>query len=80
MSKEKIAITLDEQSIDELDRLVREKVFPNRSQAVQEAVTEKLERLSKNRLAQESAKLNRVYEQQMADEDIQQDTAEWPEY
>jgi metal-responsive CopG/Arc/MetJ family transcriptional regulator len=31
MGKEKIAITLDEGSIGELDRLVNERVFQNRS-------------------------------------------------
>ena len=42
MGKAKIAITLDKQSIDELDRLVEGDVFRNRSQAIQEAISEKL--------------------------------------
>lgn len=42
MAKEKIAITLDEEFVGELDRLVGEHVFQSRSQAIQEAVSEKL--------------------------------------
>ncbi len=80
MSKGKIAITLDEQSIGELDRLVEQNVFRNRSQAVQEAVSEKLERLNKTRLARESAKLNPDLEKQLADEGLAADIEEWPEY
>ncbi len=57
MSKRKIAITLDEQYICELDRLVERRIFQSRSQAIQEAVSEKLLRLKRTRLAEESAKL-----------------------
>ena len=51
MGRSKIAITLDEKSVVELDRLVSEHRFPNRSLAIQEAVDEKLGRLSHNRRA-----------------------------
>ena len=80
MGKEKIAITLDEQSISELDRLVKERFFQNRSQAIQEAVREKLQRLKKTRLAVESAKLNPVFEKDLAEEGLTVDVKEWPEY
>jgi metal-responsive CopG/Arc/MetJ family transcriptional regulator len=80
MSKEKIAITLDENSLSELNRLVQENVFPNRSQAIQEAVNEKLKRLRKTRLINESAKLNPVFEQKLAEEGLAKDANEWPEY
>jgi metal-responsive CopG/Arc/MetJ family transcriptional regulator len=80
MSKEKIAITLDKQSIGELDRLVEENVFPNRSQAIQEAVSEKLQRLKKTRLIAESAKLNPEYERELTEEGLATDVDEWPEY
>ena len=53
MRKTKIAITLDEQFVEDIDRLVREHVFQNRSQAIQEAVEEKLKRLKRTRLATE---------------------------
>jgi metal-responsive CopG/Arc/MetJ family transcriptional regulator len=76
----KIAITLDEVTLSALDLLVAERRFPNRSQAIQEAVDEKLTRLSRNRLALECAKLSVEFEQGMADEGLGGDLASWPEY
>lgn len=80
MGKAKIAITLDKQSIGELDRLVKEDVFQNRSQAIQEAITEKLLRLKKTRLIDESSKLEQVFERKLAEEGLTTDMKEWPEY
>jgi len=80
MSKEKIAITLDKQSIDELDRLVGEKVFKSRSQVIQEAVGEKLLRVRRTRLAAESARLSPAVERTLAEEGLAVDVKEWPEY
>lgn len=80
MGKAKIAITLDKQSIGELDRLVQEDVFQNRSQAIQEAISEKLLRLKKTRLITESSKLERVSERKLAEEGLVRDIKEWPEY
>ena len=80
MGRAKIAITLDEESVGELDRLVSEHRFPNRSLAIQEAVDEKLGRLSRNRLAQECAKLDPDQERALAEEGMGGELAEWPEY
>jgi Arc/MetJ-type ribon-helix-helix transcriptional regulator len=80
MGKEKIAITLDEEFIGELDRLVKRRVFRNRSQAIGEAVSEKLLRLKRSRLAIECAKLDRVAEKAMAEEGLTEDVSQWPEY
>jgi metal-responsive CopG/Arc/MetJ family transcriptional regulator len=80
MGRSKIAITLDEKSVGELDRLVSEHRFPNRSLAIQEAVDEKLGRLSRNRLAEECAKLDPDYERALAEEGMGGELAEWPEY
>jgi metal-responsive CopG/Arc/MetJ family transcriptional regulator len=49
MGKEKIAITLDEEFIGELDRLVKRHIFQSRSQDSREAVSEKLLRLKRSR-------------------------------
>jgi metal-responsive CopG/Arc/MetJ family transcriptional regulator len=76
----KIAITLDEESLSTLDRLVSEHRFPNRSQAIQEAVDEKLARLSQGRLARECAMLDPDDERALADEGMGGDLASWPEY
>ncbi len=80
MGKAKIAITLDKQSISELDRLVQEDVFQNRSQAIQEAISEKLQRLKKTRLIAESSKLDAAFERKLSEEGITRDMKEWPEY
>ena len=68
MSSAKIAITIDEKVLARLDRLVDKKVFPNRSQAIQEAVADKLSRIERSRLARESAKLDPAFEQALAEE------------
>ena len=80
MGKTKIAITLDEQYIDQLDRFVNEHIFQNRSQAIQEAVKEKLARIRRTRLAKECAKLDPALERAMADEGLSEDLSQWPEY
>ena len=80
MSKTKIAITLDEQFIEQLDRLVSENVFQNRSQAIQEAVDEKLKRLKRTRLAKECSKLDLAFEKAMAEEGLSEDLSQWPQY
>ena len=80
MGKEKIAITLDKQSIGELDRLVEERVFQSRSQAVQEAVSEKLQRIKHTRLAVESGRLNPQFERELAEEGLAEEVKAWPEY
>ena len=80
MGSAKVAITIDDDTLQRLDRLVKEHVFPNRSKAIQEAVQDKIKRLEKSRLARECAKLDPLYEQALADEGISEDANEWPEY
>jgi len=80
MGKTKIAITLDKEFIGELDRLVGEHFFKNRSQAIQDAVSEKLARMKRSRLSMECAKLDPVFERAMAEEGIAEDVSQWPEY
>lgn len=80
MARAKVAISLDENTLDRLDRLVKKQVFPNRSQAIQEAVEEKLSRLDRSRLARECAKLEPAFEKLLADEGLSEELVEWPEY
>jgi metal-responsive CopG/Arc/MetJ family transcriptional regulator len=80
MGSAKVAITIDEETLQRLDRLVKDHVFPNRSKAIQEAVQDKIKRLEKTRLATECAKLDPFHEQALADEGISEDVNEWPEY
>ena len=63
-----------------LDRLVAEEFFPNRSQAIEQAVSEKLERLERSHLARECAKFDRDFEKGLAEESVSADSSEWPEY
>lgn len=80
MSRLRIGITLDEGSVERLDRLVAESVFENRSQAIQQAVDEKLGRIDRIRLARECAKLDPALEKAMAEEGLGEDLEAWPEY
>ena len=79
MSTSKIAITLNSQVLSEVDALVKRRIFPSRSRAIQEAVKEKLERLNHSRLAQECSKLDPDYEKALAEEGLGEDLSEWPE-
>jgi Arc/MetJ-type ribon-helix-helix transcriptional regulator len=80
MPKAKVAVTLDERTLRRVDRLVRDARYPNRSQAIEAAVTEQLDRLERRRLAEECAKLDPVAERALAEEGLGSDLAEWPEY
>jgi metal-responsive CopG/Arc/MetJ family transcriptional regulator len=79
-TKSKVAISLDGRTVGRLDRLVKTHVFPNRSQAIQVAVDEKLARMDKSRLARECAKANPAQEKAMAEEGMSWELGEWPEY
>lgn len=80
MSMAKVAISIEKATLEQLDELVKSKVFPSRSRAIQEAVTEKLNRLRKTRLAEECAKLDPAAEQALAEESLSVELREWPEY
>jgi len=80
MSATKIAISIDEHILKEIDRLVQKKIYPNRSRAIQEAVQDKIKRISKSRLALECAKLDSDEEIQLAEEGMDREVNEWPKY
>ena len=80
MAASKIAITIDDKMLKQIDILIKSNYFPNRSKAIQEAVAEKLVRLEKSRLAQECAKLAPEFEQSMAEEGFTAEMEIWPEY
>lgn len=80
MAASKIAITIDDKILKQLDNLVKSKRFANRSKAIQDAVAEKLARLERSRLAQECAKLDPEFERSLAEEGFSVEIAEWPEY
>jgi Arc/MetJ-type ribon-helix-helix transcriptional regulator len=75
---QRIAVTLDQKTVAELDRWVREGKYPNRSRALQSAVDLLTEREKRTRLARELAKIDAREERQPADEGLGDST--WPEY
>jgi len=80
MPKTKVALTLDATLVNRVDDLVAKQRFRNRSQAVEAALAEKLERLARTRLARECAKLDPAEEQRLADEGLTPAGETWPEY
>ena len=80
MKSSKVAVSIEKQTLDELDELVKSRVFPSRSRAIQEAVQEKLSRMKKTRLAEACAKLDPKEEQAQAEQDISEELHQWPAY
>jgi len=74
----KIAVTLETETVAELDRWVREGKYANRSRALQSAVDLLAEREKRHRLSRELAKVNRREEQRMAEEGL--GASSWPPY
>lgn len=80
MAKAKLAVTLDETILAEVDNLVKSRIFPNRSRIIELAVREKLERLAKNRLAAQCALLDPNFEKALAEEGMGEELEQWPAY
>jgi len=80
MPKTKVALTLDARLLDQVDELVAKQRFRNRSQAVEAALSDKLHRLARTRLAREATKLNPAEEKRDADEGMVEALDAWPEY
>ena len=80
MAASKIAITIEKKVLTRLDRLVRERVFPNRSKAIQQAIEEKINNLEKDKLSLECEKLDPQEEMKLAEEGFALEKDQWPEY
>ena len=76
MATSKIAITVDEKMLKEVDQWVRDGRYPSRSRAIQAAIEEKLGRQIRRRLGEEAAKLDRAEEQALAEEGVGDEA--WP--
>ena len=79
MPAAKIAISMDPEDLRQVDELVRRGVASSRSQWIQEAVHDRLARLSRSRLAQECAKLEPEAERAEAESWLASE-ASWPAY
>lgn len=80
MARAKLAVTLDEQTVIEVDDLVKRRLFPNRSRIIELAVREKLDRLSKSRLSEQCALLDPSFEKALAEEGMGEELDQWPAY
>ena len=80
MGSVKVAITLDRKTLSWVDGLVSRSVFPNRSNAIQATVAEKLARLERSRLASECAKLDPKFEKALAEKGWGQELEAWHKY
>jgi metal-responsive CopG/Arc/MetJ family transcriptional regulator len=80
MPKTKVAVTLDATLVDEVDALVQQHRFANRSQAIETAVRSELVRLRRTRLAEACSRLDPHEERALAEEGLASDLAAWPEY
>ena len=80
MSKAKIAITVDETLVANIDALVRAGRYPNRSRAFEAAAEAELVRVKRTRLAQACLELDAGAERTLADEGLAADAAAWPAY
>ena len=80
MASVKVAITLEQETLRQVDSMVARGLFRNRSRAIQLALQEKLQRMEGTRLAAECAKLDPAFEQSLADEGLDVDAATWPEF
>lgn len=76
----KVTVSIEQTLLNRMDRLVKSRAFPSRSQVVQEAIKEKIARIDRNRLARECAKLSASEEQALADERLAGEAVEWDEY
>lgn len=75
---QKIAVTLDQRTVADLDRWVKEGKYPNRSRALQSAVNILSEREKRTRLVRELGKIDPKEEKQLAEQGLG-DRA-WPKY
>ena len=80
MPKTKVAVTIEADLVDRVDELVAQQRFRNRSQAVEAALAEKLQRIVHTRLAEECAKLDPKEEKALAEEGLAGSLETWPEY
>jgi metal-responsive CopG/Arc/MetJ family transcriptional regulator len=80
MTTTKVAITIDTTLLAQVDDLVTQRVYPNRSKAIQAAVEASVSRVRRTRLARELAKLDPLEEQRLADAGLAQELDTWPAY
>ena len=76
MPSTKVAITVEKELLKNVDRWVSQGRYPNRSQAIQSALREKMERWKNTRLLEALDRLDPEEEKALADERLAGDV--WP--
>ncbi len=79
MTVAKIAITIDKNLLREVDNWVKQKLYTNRSQAIQAALFDRVKQ-NQQRLEAECAKLNLQEEQAFAELGIEKTLSGWGQY
>jgi Arc/MetJ-type ribon-helix-helix transcriptional regulator len=79
MSTTKVAVTLQEETLQEVDRWVKEGQFPNRSRAIQTAIADMAARRKRHRLIAALARIDPRQERALAESTFSGETP-WPEY
>jgi Arc/MetJ-type ribon-helix-helix transcriptional regulator len=79
MSTTKLAVTLERDTLAEIDRWVKQGEFPSRSRAIQTALAEMTARRKRIRLIEKLVKLDRKQERALAEASFSGDIP-WPEY
>lgn len=80
MASAKVAVTMDQKLLHEIDRWVASGEFPTRSRVIQEALSKmRQQRGRRGRLLRELAKLDPAEEQALSEEVFSSEVA-WPEY
>jgi len=80
MPKTKVAVELETDLLNRIDELVARQRFRNRSQVIEAALGEKLQRLARKRLAFECTRLDPTEEQVLAEEGLAGSLETWREY
>ncbi len=79
MATTKVAISLDSKLLQQLDRLVAERIFPNRSRGPRRN-SRQTRPSGTHATGPRVRKLDVSAERELADEGLAKDVAEWPEY
>jgi metal-responsive CopG/Arc/MetJ family transcriptional regulator len=80
VSRNKVAITINQHTIDRVDKLESQHILSSRSRAFEEALEGKLNKLDKSRLARECARLHLAFEKTLAEEGLSGEIDECPKY
>jgi Arc/MetJ-type ribon-helix-helix transcriptional regulator len=70
MSCAKITISIDKELLKKVDRLVKACAFHSRSEFIEAAVRKRIVRTDRSRLARECSKLDKAFEQALADQGL----------